>query len=143
MNLTRPFEQDAEDLRCISIRRLRTHASVGMLPHESQRKQLLVLDIDVFVDRLATTPMQDRIDEVLDYRAIRQAVLSRIDASHTNLLETMCDRLAADILALHAVRAVRIHIDKPNAFDDAEAVGIETFQRKDAAATRTTEEPSP
>lgn len=126
-----PFDAKSDQVRRISIRRLRTHASIGMLPHEYQRKQLLVLDLDVYVDRAATTSPNDRIDEVLDYRVIRETVLGRIGASHTNLVETMCDQLTNDLLALAAVRAVRVHIDKPNAFDDAEAVGIEVFRTKE------------
>jgi dihydroneopterin aldolase len=125
------FDIHSDQVRRIQIRRLRAHASIGVLPHESKLKQPLVIDVDVYVDRQATTPAHDRIDEVLDYRTIRKSVLDRISASHTNLLETMCGQLAADILALPAVKAVRVHIDKPNAFDDAEAVGIEEFRFKE------------
>jgi dihydroneopterin aldolase len=43
-----------------------------------------------------------------------------------NLLETMCDRMAARLLAQFSeVRHVRLRVAKPQAFADCAAVGIE------------------
>lgn len=110
----------------IGLRRLRVHASVGILPHETRLRQPLLCDADVWVEQDA--PSQDRIAEVLDYRIVRKSLVQSLTEGHTNLLETLADTAARALCELPRVAAVRVLIEKPNAFDDAEAVGVELFR---------------
>ncbi|MFN3565633.1 MAG: dihydroneopterin aldolase [Burkholderiaceae bacterium] len=110
----------------IGLRRLRVHASVGILPHETRLRQPLLCDADVWVEQDA--PSQDRIAEVLDYRVVRESLVHSLTEGHTNLLETLADCAARELCRLPRVVAVRLLIEKPNAFDDAEAVGVELFR---------------
>jgi dihydroneopterin aldolase len=110
----------------IALRRLKVHASIGILPHETRLTQPLLCDADVWVRQAKT--VEDRIDTVLDYRLVRDTLLRCLTSGHTNLLETLTDRAAQELLALPRALAVRLQIEKPNAFDDAEAVGIEMFR---------------
>ncbi len=113
----------------IGLRRLRVHASVGILPHETRLRQPLLCDADVWVEQDA--PAQDRIAEVLDYRIVREALVQSLTQGHTNLLETLTDAAARALCRLPRVVAVRLLVEKPNAFDDAEAVGVEVFRFRD------------
>jgi dihydroneopterin aldolase len=113
----------------IGLRRLRVHASVGILPHETRLRQPLLCDADVWVDQ--DVPSQDRISEVLDYRIVRESLVHSLTEGHTNLLETLADTAARSLCRLPHVVAVRLLIEKPNAFDDAEAVGVELFRFSD------------
>ena len=110
----------------ITLRRLKVHASIGILQHETRLKQPLLCDADVWVRQ--ERPSSDSIDAVLDYRQVRNILLGCLSGGHTNLLETVTDRVAQELLQLPRVAAVRLLIEKPNAFDDAEAVGIEMFR---------------
>jgi dihydroneopterin aldolase len=125
---TRRIDPLLASCRRIAFRKLRLHASIGVLPHEIRVRQPLLFDVDVYVREDATPPRQDRIDEVLDYRKVREAVLELAGSGHTNLLETLCDRIAERLLALPHVAAVRLTVEKPNAFDDTDAVGVEVLR---------------
>jgi dihydroneopterin aldolase len=113
----------------IGLRRLRVHASVGILPHETRLRQPLLCDADVWVEQDA--PAHDRIAEVLDYRIVRESLVQSLTQGHTNLLETLADAAARALCRLPRVIAVRLLVEKPNAFDDAEAVGVEVFHFRD------------
>lgn len=113
----------------IGLRRLRVHASVGILPHETRLRQPLLCDADVWLEQ--DPPLQDRIAEVLDYRVVRESLVRSLTKGHTNLLETLADHAARELCRLPRVLAVRLLIEKPNAFDDAEAVGIELFRLRE------------
>ena len=56
-------------------------------------------------------------------------------ARHVNLIETLCDRLAARLLAQFPdVLQVKLRVSKPQAFADCSAVGVEiSVSREDAA----------
>jgi dihydroneopterin aldolase len=110
----------------IVLRRLRVHASIGILPHETRLRQPLLCDADVWVEQ--DRPVHDRISEVLDYRQVRQTLIGKLTTGHTNLLETLGEAAVAELCHLPHVTAVRLRIEKPNAFDDAEAVGVEIFR---------------
>jgi 7,8-dihydroneopterin aldolase/epimerase/oxygenase len=116
---------DPRALRII-LRRLKVHASIGILPHETRLTQPLLCNADVWV--LQEGPAHDRIGEVLDYRLVRETLVRCLTSGHTNLLETLTERAVSELCLLPHVTAVRLHIEKPNAFDDAEAVGIELFR---------------
>lgn len=115
----------------ISLRELKVHASVGILAHEKAARQPLVCNLDVWV-RLAED-RKDRISEVLDYRKLRELALGALTEGHTNLLETAAECVANQILKLPQVIAVRARIEKPNAFDDAAAVGVELIRRNNVS----------
>lgn len=112
----------------ISLRRLKVDASIGVLPHEHKQPQPLLCDVDVWLDQ--APPVEDRLSEVLDYRELRETVIRELTARHTNLLETLTEAAARRLCALPRVVAVRLLIDKPGAFADVEAVGVEVFRRR-------------
>ncbi len=119
------------DCRRIFLREFVVQANIGIHDVEKDRAQPVVLNIDVFVPLAECTPRHDRIAEVLDYRVLHAAVLDRVAHGHINLQETLCDDVASRLLALPAVRAVRVAVEKPDAYADCDAVGVEVFRFKD------------
>ena len=105
-------------------------ARIGIQPAEQAAPQRVVLNVDLFVPLALSTPKQDRIHEVVDYDFVRSSIRQRIDAGHINLQETLIDDIAAILLAHPAVRAVRVSSEKPDVYEDVEAVGIEVFRFK-------------
>lgn len=118
------------DCRRIFVHNYVVDANIGIHDHEKAGAQRLALNVDLFVALAMSTPRHDKLHEVLDYDFVRLTIRHRIEQGHINLQETLVDDLARAMLAHPAVRAVRISSEKPDVYDDVDAVGIEIFQFK-------------
>ena len=64
---------------------------------------------------------------MLDYRKVRQIIISECTAEHVNLLESLIGKLAHRLLQLPGVIGVRVKIAKLEIFEDCEvAIKVET-----------------
>lgn len=126
---------DLAGCRRIFVREVVMDARIGIHPSERAAPQRVVLNVDIFVPLALSTPKQDRIHEVVDYDFVRTTIRKRIDAGHVNLQETLVDDLARALLAHPAVRAVRVASEKPDVYEDIEAVGVEIFLFKTGSDT--------
>jgi dihydroneopterin aldolase len=68
---------------------------------------------------------------VVDYDFVRELIAQRIRQGHVELQETLCDDLAAQMLAHPHVQAVRLSSCKPDVYPDCDAVGVEVFRMKE------------
>jgi dihydroneopterin aldolase len=130
------FDARLADCRRIFLRNYVVDANIGIHAHEKNGAQRVALNVDVFVPLSLSTPRHDRIHEVIDYDFIRLAIKHRIEQGHINLQETLVDDVARALLAHPAVRAVRVASEKPDVYDDDDAVGIEIVQFKEGDLTR-------
>ena len=116
------------DCRRIFVRHFELEVSIGFYEAERQRKQRVLLDIDVFVPLALTMPHNDQASEVIDYDFIRRVVVDLADSRHFNLQETLLEHVVAGCLAKHGVRAVRAITQKPDIYPGAMTVGIEVMR---------------
>lgn len=101
----------AEDL--VTLKGMRFHTRVGMLPHERDHPQPLELDLEV---RLAPRELQRaRPDRFLDYRDLYALVAETVGERHHGLLEELCEAVATRALQNAVVRSVRVSARKPHA----------------------------
>ena len=107
---------------------------IGVHDFERLGPQRLLIDVDLYVPLAASTPREDRLDEVVDYDFIRHAIAERVAQGHIGLQETLCDEIAARMLAHPQVRAVRVSTEKPDVYADCAAVGVEVFHIKESDA---------
>ena len=98
----------------ITLRGMKFHTLVGLLPHEGKFPQPLELDVTAYLD-LAGVGASDSPRMRLDYRTLYQVVADTIGTSHHKLLEGLCDRIAHATLALEGVDRVRVEARKPHA----------------------------
>ena len=127
------FDARLADCRRIFLRNYVVDANIGIHAHEKNGAQRVALNVDVFVPLSLYTPRHDRIHEVIDYDFIRLAIKHRIEQGHINLQETLVDDVARALLAHPAVRAVRVSSEKPDVYDDVDAVGIEIVHFKEGS----------
>ena len=127
------FDARLADCRRIFLRNYVVDANIGIHAHEKNGAQRVALNVDVFVPLSLSTPRHDRIHEVIDYDFIRLTIKHRIEQGHINLQETLVDDVARALLAHPAVRAVRVSSEKPDVYDDVDAVGIEIVHFKEGA----------
>ena len=117
--------------RRIFLREVLLDANIGIHDFERAGSQRLVINVDVFVPLAVSTPRHDRISEVLDYDFVRQTIRQRIALGHINLQETLVDDIAQALLAHPGVLAARVASEKPDVYEDVEAVGVEVFRIKE------------
>lgn len=113
--------------RRIFLRHFELPANIGVHEFEKQGTQRIVINVDLFVPLASTTPVRDKIGEVLDYDFIHATIRKRVAKGHINLQETLCDDIAAALLENPLVRAVRVSTEKPDVYPDCDAVGVEVF----------------
>jgi dihydroneopterin aldolase len=98
----------------ITLKGMRFHTLVGLLPHEESIPQPLELDVTVYLS-LRRVGETDSPRALLDYRTLYRLVAETVGTSHHRLLEGLCERIAAKALALEGVDRVRVAARKPHA----------------------------
>lgn len=99
---------------CISLKGMRFHTRVGLLPHEELVPQPLELDLTVWLS-LRRVGETDSPRQLLDYRDLYQVVSDAVGTSHHRLLEALCEGIAGRALAFSGVQRVRVAARKPHA----------------------------
>ena len=113
----------------LTLKGLRFDANLGILDHEKTAPQPIQVDAELNLGTQPLMPSDDEINHVLDYRKVRQIIITECTAEHVNLLETLIGKLAHRLMQLSGVLGVRVKIAKLEIFDDCEvAIKVETGQ---------------
>jgi 7,8-dihydroneopterin aldolase/epimerase/oxygenase len=116
-------------LQTLTLTGLRFDANLGILEHEKRDPQPIQVDAELNQGFQPLLPSDDDINHVLDYRKVRQIIISECTAEHVNLLETLIGKLSHRLMQLPGVLGVRVKIAKLEIFEDCEvAIRIETGQ---------------
>ncbi len=111
----------------LTLTGLRFDANLGILESEKVAPQPIQVDAELSLGTQPLLPHDDDINHVLDYRKVRQIIISECTAEHVNLLETLIGKLAHRLMQLPGVRGVRVKIAKLEIFEDCEvAIRMET-----------------
>jgi dihydroneopterin aldolase len=124
------FHPALQHCRRLFLRNYAAEISIGVYDYEKTATQRVLINVDVFIPLDASTPKEDQLSEVVDYDFILQAVTERLARGHIQLQETLCDDVAATLLAHPKVQAVRISSEKCDAYDNCDSVGVEIFRFK-------------
>lgn len=108
----------------IYIRDLACRCVVGINPEERDSKQDITLNIVLFVD-LNTPSQTDRIENTVDYKGIKKAILEMVEKSSFFLIERLAGEVARICLEPPMVRRVQVTVDKPGALRFARSVAVE------------------
>ena len=101
-------------LDCITLKGMKFHTLVGLLPHEQRMPQPIELDLTIWLP-LKQVGKSDSPRGLLDYRDLHQLVSDTVGASHHRLLEALCEKVAARVLTIKRVHKVRVAARKPHA----------------------------
>ncbi len=124
-------------LQILTLTGLRFDANLGILEHEKRDPQPIQVDAELNQGVQPLLPGgeaggeagDDDINHVLDYRKVRQIIISECTAEHVNLLESLIGKLSHRLMQLPGVLGVRVKIAKLEIFDDCEvAIRLETGQ---------------
>jgi dihydroneopterin aldolase len=98
----------------VSLRGMRFHVRVGVLPHEQAYPQPLEIDVTVWRALRPDDGAGEGEDWVIDYRELYDAVAARVSAGPLRFLEDIARTLVADLLARREVRRARVAVRKPH-----------------------------
>lgn len=111
----------------LTLTGLRFDANLGILAHEKESPQPILVDAELNLGTQPLLPHDDDIMHVLDYRKVRRIIIDECTAEHVNLLETLIGKLCHRLMKLPGVLGVRVRIVKLEIFDDCEvAIRMET-----------------
>jgi 7,8-dihydroneopterin aldolase/epimerase/oxygenase len=90
----------------ITLKGMRFHVLVGILPHEREHPQPLEVDL--------TTWLTPGHAGVVDYRTLHAAARDAVMASPREFLEEIAEGVAGAALAVNGVQRVEVRVRKPN-----------------------------
>lgn len=116
----------ARGIRRVFLRGLELQARLGIYAHEKAAPQRVIIGVELAVeDPHAPCGIgPDHLDRVVDYEAVVKAARRVAAEGHVLLVETLAERIAAAALQDRRVLAVRVTVEKPDAFADVASVGV-------------------
>ncbi len=107
----------------VYIRDLQIETIIGIFDWERQVKQTVSLDLEMAADirRAAET---DDIQYALDYKTVSKRLISFIEQSEYQLVETMAEAVADIVREEFDVPWLRLRLSKPGALRGARDVGL-------------------
>lgn len=107
----------------VFIQELRIETVIGVFEWERKIRQTVVFDIEMAADNRAAA-RGDNIADAVDYKAVGKRVISFVEASEFQLVETLAERVAEIILAEFGVPWLRLRLNKEGALSGAHGVGV-------------------
>lgn len=120
------------DCRRLFVRNYEVRMNIGAYEAEKGAAQRVRFNVDLFIALAISTPKRDALDEIVNSDIIPEAILASIGQGHVHLQETLCDDIAARLLADVRVRAVRVVTEKVDVYPGCESVGVEVFRFREA-----------
>lgn len=116
----------------ISIENLRLRTFIGFNPEELEKKQDVIINIDIDYSAMAACESDDE-SQALDYKVITKEVIAFVEEGRFKLLEKLC----SDILDIAArnprVESARVRVEKPHALRFADSVSVSMSAKRGEA----------
>jgi len=122
--ISHPVASAGARLRHVFVRDLDLMASIGIYATEKVKPQRIVVNIDLSVQE-GEGPNDDDIGHVVSYEIVVKKVETILAEGHINLVETLCEKIAAACLKDRRVVAARVRVEKPDIIPNARSVGVE------------------
>jgi len=113
-----------EGLDRIHIRDLLLRCIIGINDDERREKQDVNINITLYAD-LSAAGRSDSIEDTVNYRSIKKAVIAMVESSACWLVEHLAERIADVCLEDQQVRMVNVRVAKPGALRFARTVEVE------------------
>ena len=107
----------------VFISGLRADTVIGVYDWERRIRQTVVLDLEMATDTRPAARSDD-VAEALDYAAVADRLLSFIEGSTFQLIETLAEGAAEIVQREFGVPWLRLRVTKPGAVAAAREVGV-------------------
>jgi len=116
-----------EDVFIYRLEGVKMDVEIGIDDYERGVKQRVLVDAITVVNKAWCG--SDDIETVIDYDYLLGGIKT-LEGEQFDLQETLCGRILEVALSPEAVIAAQVTTRKPDAYPDAEAVGLTRFRRK-------------
>ena len=116
----------------IYLRDLRIETVIGVYDWEREIKQTVILDLDMATD-IRQAAATDDIAHTLDYKSVAKRLISFVEQSEFQLVETLAERIAEIVLNEFDVPWLKLRVNKQGAVRGARDVGV-VIERGNSAA---------
>ena len=113
------------------IRDLAVRCIIGLNDEERREKQDVVINVSLHAD-LRRAGKSDRVEDSIDYRALKKKILAFAESSKFYLIEALAQGIADLCLGESPVMRVRVAVEKPSALRFARSVGVEITREQTA-----------
>lgn len=108
----------------ILLRDLSVDWSIGVYDHEHERRQQVLISLDLDVTPLGDWEADD-FDAVPCYATLAGRIETLAREGHVELVETLASRIADICLEDGRIQAATVRVEKPEALPKARSVGVE------------------
>ncbi len=102
----------------------------GVLEQERRDGQAFIVDVTLEVDTRAAARSDD-VAHTVNYAEVAERVVAHIQGEPVNLIETLAERIATDLLGLYLVNAVEVAVHKPHAPIEATFADVSVSIRRE------------
>jgi dihydroneopterin aldolase len=113
----------------IFIKDLELFMSIGILDEEKAEKQRVIVNVEMDVEPNKQW-QKDEITDVVSYADVIDRVQMIASAEHTNLVETLAEKIVEAALSFPSVLNARVNVQKPDIIKSTQSVGAEIFAEK-------------
>lgn len=112
----------------IYLRDLRVDAVIGINDWERRIRQKVNIDLEMAAD-IARAAASDAIEDTLNYKTVAKRVITFVEESRFNLVETLAEQIASLLMEEFHIPWVRVALNKPGAVHGSRGVGV-TIERR-------------
>lgn len=118
-----------KNIAILRINKLAIDVSIGIYDYEKFMRSVFV-SISAHIPAKFAEPQNDEITEVVNYEELANAAIRAVKKDHTNLLETLCHKIADECFEIPQVLAVQVCVEKIGAIKNLESVSVEIFRNR-------------
>ena len=107
----------------IYIKDLRIDTIIGIYDWERRVRQTVILDIEMGTD-IKRSAQSDAIKDTLNYKAVAKRLISFVEKSNYQLVETLAENIADILLSEFNVPWLRLQLNKQGAVRGVRDVGV-------------------
>ena len=108
----------------IFIKNLQVYGILGIHLREQQLPQLIQISVCAKTD-IKSAAINDDIQQTIDYSSLVKQIIQFIDISRYRTIEALIEALSSEILSDKRIASLWLRIEKPNAVQNTETVGVE------------------
>ena len=116
-------------LATLFIKNLKVTCIIGTDTDEREHAQEICMQIFLWTD-IAKASLSDNLEDALDYRAIYDEVVKRVEYSTYYLIESLAYEVATICLQHPLTHKAKVVVEKIGALEKAESSGIELMLEK-------------
>lgn len=107
----------------VYIRGLEVKTVIGIYDWEKEIKQKITIDLEMASD-IKKAASTDEIADALDYKSVSKRLISFVEESEIQLIETLAERIAEIVLSEFGVKWLKLSLGKPGAVTGSRDVGV-------------------